>query len=228
MQILASDFDNTIYYLDDELKTKNNIEAIKKFIANGNVFCIITGRNYTSVKTLLNELDIPYSYLICDDGAKIYNSVDNTLNTVLLSEEEIDRVEELLKELDCDYYLDDGYNKTEYKKDCVKVVVNCEDRELSTKIVKYIKDNMDIHIYASRYHVNIINKNVNKKNALLKLVELEDLDIDKVHVIGDNDNDYEMLEEFDGAVISEHHEKLDVLKKKEVDSLKEYIEYLMK
>ena len=158
----------------------------------------------------------------------IYNSVDNTLNTILLNEEDIEKIEELLKKLDCDYYLDDGYNKTEYRKDCVKVVVNCVDKELSSKIVQYIKSNMDIHIYASRYHVNIINKNVNKRNALLKLIELEQLDSSKICVIGDNDNDYEMLEEFDGAVISKHHEILDSLKKKEVDSLKDYIDYLMK
>ena len=45
MKILASDFDNTIYYLEDKEKNKKNVSAIKKFINQGNIFCIITGRN---------------------------------------------------------------------------------------------------------------------------------------------------------------------------------------
>ena len=227
MKILASDFDNTIYYMDDEKKNKKNVEAIKSFIAYGNVFCIITGRNYTSVKKLLTENDIPYSYLVCDDGAILFNNMDYCLQTILLDEKDVDRVEELLKELNCDYYLDDGYSETEYRKGCVKVVVNCDDQEVSKKIVRYVKEHMDIHIYASRYHVNIINKNVNKKNALESLIEIENLDKSLFRVIGDNDNDYEMLKEFDGAVMLQHHKKLDSLDKMQVDTLSDYIEYLM-
>ena len=227
MKILASDFDNTIYYLDDEEKNKKNFEAIKRFIAYGNVFCIVTGRNYTSVKKLLMENDIPYSYLICDDGAIIFNNMDYPLQTILLDENDIDRIEEILKELDCDYYLDDGYNETEYKKGCVKIVVRCDDKELSKKIVDTIREKVDIHVYASRFHVNIINKDVNKKNALEQLIELEKLDKSLLRVIGDNDNDYEMLKEFDGAVMLKHHKKLDELDKMQVDTIRDYIDYLM-
>ena len=92
MKILASDFDNTIYYLDDEEKNKKNIEAIKKFVSYGNIFCIITGRNYTDLKTYLNKYDIPYTYLICEDGAKIFNNVDYCLHTILLSPKETERI----------------------------------------------------------------------------------------------------------------------------------------
>lgn len=227
MKILASDFDNTIYYLDDEKKNKKNVEAIKRFIAYGNIFCIVTGRNYTSVKKLLMENDIPYSYLICDDGAIIFNNMDYPLQTILLDEKDIDKIEGILKELDCDYYLDDGYNETEYKQGCVKVVVNCDDEVLSKKIVDTIKEKIDIHVYASRFHVNIINKDVNKRNALLQLMELEKLDKSLLRVIGDNDNDYEMLNEFDGAVMLKHHKLLDSLDMMQVDTLSDYIDYLM-
>ena len=55
MKILASDFDNTIYFLDDEEKNIRNSEAIRKFISQGNIFCIITGRNYSDLKILLNN-----------------------------------------------------------------------------------------------------------------------------------------------------------------------------
>ena len=55
MKILASDFDNTIYFPDNDELTKDNIESIKKFITKGNIFCVITGRNYTDLKVYLNK-----------------------------------------------------------------------------------------------------------------------------------------------------------------------------
>ena len=228
MKILASDFDNTIYYLDDEEKNKKNIEAIKKFVSYGNIFCIITGRNYTDLKTYLNKYDIPYTYLICEDGAKIFNNVDYCLHTILLSPKETERIVRIIKENNWNYYLDDGYNTTENYNDCVKVVIKCSEEEKQKEIVDIIKKEIPVHVYASRSHINIINSTVNKEKALKRLFNLEGLNYDLLRVIGDNDNDYEMLKEFEGAVIKKHHKKLDSLQKDEYETLSDYIEELMK
>lgn len=228
MKILASDFDNTIYYLDDKEKNKKNVSAIKKFINQGNIFCIITGRNYSDLKKLLNENDIPYSYLVCEDGAKIFNNMDYCIDTILLDRNTIEEIIPILEENNCDYYLDDGYNKTEYLEDVVKIVINCTDEKEKERMVRIIKDKINVHIYASRTHVNIINKVVNKENALKKLFNLEELNINLLKVIGDNDNDYEMLKAFNGGVIKEHHKILDSLNKPEYETLADYIEELMK
>lgn len=227
MKILASDFDNTIYYLDDPEKNKKNIESIRKFVSYGNIFCIITGRNYTDLKLLLQENNIPYSYLVCEDGAKIFNNMDYCIETVLLEREEIEKVIPILEENHCDYYLDDGYNQTTNMDDCVKIVINCEKEEEKERMVQIIKEKCDIHIYASRFHINIIHKSVNKENALKKLFNLEKLNYNLLHVIGDNDNDYEMLKTFEGGVIKKHNKILDELNKKEYDTLSDYIEELM-
>ena len=227
MKILASDFDNTIYYLDDKEKNKKNVAAIKKFISQGNIFCIITGRNYSDLKILLNENDIPYSYLICEDGAKIFNNMDYCIDTILLDRKTIEQIIPILEENNCDYYLDDGYNKTEYLDDVVKIVVNCTDEQEKNRIVQVVKEKVNIHIYASRTHVNIINKTVNKENALKKLFNLEELNFDLLSVIGDNDNDYEMLKAFKGAVIKKHHPILDELNKDEYETLSDYIDSIV-
>ena len=226
MKFIASDFDETIYLMNDEITTKENITSIRDFMSKGNSFCIISGRNYTDIKVLLNDLDIPYTYLICEDGAKIFNNMDYCIDTTYMKEEDIHKIINIIK--DEDYYLDDGYNETTNYNDCVKIVINCKDREEALKIEKNIKSKIDIHIYASRVHVNIIHKTVNKKNALEKLFYLEDLDFNDLYVIGDNDNDYEMLKRFKGGVITNHHKILDELNKKEFDSLHEFIEYVEK
>ena len=226
MKFLASDFDNTIYVEEDEKVTKQNVESIKKYITKGNIFCIITGRNYTDIKVLLNEYNIPYTYLICEDGAKIFNNLDYCIDTTYIDENLIENISKLLKSINCDYYLDDGYNKTEYLKDVVKIVVNCKDEIEKSKIVNIIKENFDIHIYASRYHVNIINKIVNKNYALNRLIDIEKIN-SEIYAIGDNDNDYEMLKYFKGGVIKKHHQILDELNKNEYDTLSDYIKELM-
>lgn len=228
MKILASDFDNTIYYEENQNKTINNIEQIRKFMNLGNIFCIITGRNYTDLKKLLNENNIPYSYLICEDGAKVFNNMDYCLDTVLLRRKDVETIVSLIEEHNWNYYLDDGYNKTTNYDDCVKIVIPCKDENKKQEIVKIIKDKIQIHVYASRSHINIIDKSVNKEKALKRLANLEKLDISSLYVIGDNDNDYEMLKSFKGAVIKKHHPILDELKKDEYATLKDYIEELMK
>jgi hypothetical protein len=227
MKILASDFDDTIFFLDDEEKTNNNISKIREFVRRGNIFCIITGRNYTDLKLLLNKYNIPYSYLICEDGAKIFNNTDYCLDTTYLKKDEIEKTIKVLEENNCNYYLDDGYNETTNYNDCVKIVVNSTNEEEKEKLIKLVKEKINIHIYASRFHINIIDKSVNKEHALEKLLNLEHLNYDLVHVVGDNDNDYEMLKKFPGAVIKKHHHKLDSLNKKEYETLKDYIEELM-
>ena len=98
MKILSSDFDNTLFFLDDPIKTAKNIEAVKKFIASGNIFCIITGRTYMEIKPDLLKLDLPYTYLVCADGALIFDSTDYCLKTVKLDKEVVKRAVEILKE----------------------------------------------------------------------------------------------------------------------------------
>ena len=50
MKILASDFDNTVFFSDDQQKTQKNVNAIRDFITQGNIFCLITGRTYMEIK----------------------------------------------------------------------------------------------------------------------------------------------------------------------------------
>lgn len=227
MQIIASDFDNTIFFLKDEEKNAKNIAAIRKFIELGNKFIIITGRNYSDLKKDLNKHNIPYTYLICDDGAKIFDENDKCIHTIKLGYSAINNLIPILERENADYYLDDGYTKNNNKKECVKIVVNCTNVEDKKRMVEIVRHS-DIHIYASRYHVNIINKVVNKEKALKKLIELENLDINLLSVIGDNDNDYQMLKSFKGGIIKVHNKILDELNKEEYETIADFIEKIIK
>lgn len=227
MRIIASDFDNTIYYLkEDKRNYRNelNVEAINNFINQGNIFIIITGRNYADLKGLLTKLGLKYTYLVCLDGAKIFNNVDYCLDTTYINPNEVLKIKDILDEIKCDYYLDNGYSHTDNINDTVKVVVETTDEDNKINIVNKVKEKMDVHVYKSRFHVNLIEKSVNKRDALKKLFELENLDFNKLTCIGDNDNDYLMLKEYNSVVIKDHNEVLNKLNLTEYETIKDFIE----
>ena len=225
MKVLASDFDLTLYVDDLEI-VKKNVMAIRYFMKNGNLFGIITGRNYSDIKVLLNQYDIPYHYLICQDGAKLFDSMDYCFSTVSLSREDIVRIVPVLEEYHFDYYLDDGYNETTNMDDCVNVVgVIGNRREEAQKVVDIlIKEGF--YAYLSMYYINILDSSVNKKNALEKLLVHADCYKEDLYVIGDSVNDLEMLTSFQGAIMKNHSKELDHLGKKSYNTLYEYIEEL--
>ncbi len=227
MKILASDFDNTLYVSDLNVFNEN-ILAIKKFIREGNIFCIITGRNYSDLKVLLNKYNIPYSYLICQDGAKVFNNMDFCIDSVLLPSEKVNEIIHILDENKCDYFLDDGYNKTTNIGDCVKVVVKYSDKQKALQLIELIRACVDVYIYISSEHINIVDISVNKCNSLKRLVHIEKLNHSSIYVIGDEVNDLEMLTCFDGAIMKEHNSVLDQLDKDEYETLYQYIEELSK
>lgn len=226
MKIIASDFDDTLYLKDDISKTKENIESINEFISKGNIFIIITGRSYSNIKVLLKELNIPYSYLICEDGAKIFNNMDYCIDTTYMKEIDINKIIPLIEEED--YYLDDGYNETNNLNDTVKVVVRCKDKVKANNLINLINKEVDTYIYASNEHINIIDKSINKQKGLEKLFYIENFDFNNLYVIGDNDNDLEMIEKYNGGIISKHSKSLDILHKKEYDTLKDFINEINK
>ena len=116
MRIIASDFDETLF-IKDENQFSKNIKAIDNFINKGNIFVIITGRIYPDIKQLLNKYNIHYSFLICQDGAKIFNEFDYSIKDHLLPAEKIDEVIRIFDKHNMEYYLDDGYNITTNKND---------------------------------------------------------------------------------------------------------------
>ena len=225
MHIIASDFDRTLY-VEDENTLNMNIKSIDSFISKGNIFIIITGRMYTDIKLLLDKYKINYSFLICEDGAKIFNEFDYSIKDYLLPKEKIDKIEDIFKEYNEDFYLDDGYNITTNKNDCVKVTSLIKDRNNSKKIVERIKKDVDVYVYLSKSYINITDSSTSKSIALEYLIYYKDFYKEDLYVLGDDINDYEMLSNFKGGVMKHHSKALDELNKEEFDTLYDFIEYV--
>ena len=207
MKIIASDFDKTLF-VDDEKIVIDNVESINNFIKQGNIFILVTGRLYSDIKTLLNKYNIKYNYLICEDGTKIFNNL------------------EILKKYNLEYYLDDGYNITNNEDDCIKINVKITDRNLFEEVLKEIKENVDVYAYLSKSFLNITDSATSKAIGLNYLIANENLNKEDLYVIGDDVNDIEMIEEFNGYVMKDHSPELDNTSKKEFDTFTEFVNYI--
>ena len=71
MYVLASDYDGTLKTRIHDLRI--NIKSLKKFRSLGNKFIIVTGRSFESIKKEIDEFEIPFDYLSCNDGAVSFN-----------------------------------------------------------------------------------------------------------------------------------------------------------
>ena len=153
--------------------------------------------------------------------------MDYCIDTYLLDENIINKSIEILQKNNCKYYLDDGYNETTNKKDCIKVVGVFDNITQGEKIVNELQKEK-INCYLSTEHINIIDNSINKLNSLKRLFNIEKLDYNALYVVGNDVNDYEMLKYFKGAIMKNHNYKLDDLNKDEYETLYNYIEELSK
>ena len=221
MKVIASDFDNTLY-VKDEQGLKENIQAVKDFISRGNIFIIITGRSFTNIKKVLTENDIPYSYLVCQDGANLFDKDDHCIRKNPINIEKSTKVEELLIEKELPYNFETAFNDNDTIDHASKITVTVKNMKEASEVTKEIKNVADVYAYVSSKHINIIDDYVNKCNALDFLVDNYYISND-ITVLGDDINDYEMLERYDGLVMKKHHKKLDSLNKEIMESVAEYL-----
>jgi HAD hydrolase, family IIB len=227
MKVLASDFDNTLF-VEEEISFEENIKSIREFMLMGNIFIIITGRSYTDLKQMLNKYKIPYNYLFCEDGARIYNNMDLCIDEVKINHEKVENILEILENYNCGYILDDGIEETTDTKNVVKVVIPYTDKKLASKILRDITKHVEIYGYISNNYINIISHKINKYLSLKKFIKIEEIKEKDLYVIGDNINDLEMLENFNGVIMKKHSKDLNKINKKEVDSLNVFIDDLLK
>lgn len=221
MKVIASDFDNTLY-VKDEQGLKDNIQAVKDFISRGNIFIIITGRSFTNIKKVLTENDIPYSYLVCQDGANLFDKDDHCIRKNPINIEKATKVEELLIKKELPYNFETAFNDNDTIDHASKITVTVKNMKEASEVTKEIKNVADVYAYVSSKHINVIDDYVNKCNALDFLVDNYYIS-NGITVLGDDINDYEMLERYDGLVMKKHHKKLDSLNKKIIESVAEYL-----
>lgn len=187
MKIIISDYDNT-YNLHKKNKLfnlinlKNTNKLIKKFIDNGNIFIINTGRYYNSIYNDIIKYNIPFNYLICNNGGEIYDNNFKNYKTTPLP----NKIINILKDNNYTLYYDKsnkivvGAVKYNYDNTDLEKLYSYKD------IIRYVYRNNKLRIFPKVSKLDNINLILNKYNDYI------------IYAFGDSDEDYEMLSKYTG------------------------------
>lgn len=220
MKVFVSDLDGTL--LDSQGKFHEDMrELIKVIRSKGYLFGIATGRPHFSVKATIPDADELFDFLICNNGAEIFDFVGDRYH------QQYPLDGDLVKEI-IEANLDMGANPilyiedkmlTAYKDEYNERVKSFLNVEIVDNIFDYIqnthakvifsvdpKDSEKIISYhqevsKNRYNafrsqkelVEFMDPRVNKEVGLEWFCSYHNISLDDVMSFGDNDNDYELV-----------------------------------
>lgn len=193
MNLIITDFDGT-FFDDNYLENIDFIENIKDKYD----FVIATGRNFKSLK---GDLKIKCKYYICNDGGYILDNNEKLIYNNYIDDKIIKIVYDRMKELNYEEYFFDyiNYFDTEINKNINKLSVKIRDNNALNDMNYMLKDLDGVYGYLSNNWINILSAESKKENAIEKILELNNYE--KIYVIGNEINDYGMLEKYSGYLI---------------------------
>ncbi len=212
MKLLVSDFDGT-YFLNEEDIILNN-EKIHNWRLNGNLFMLSSGRSFKSLKEVCQKYNIEYDYLSCCDGSILYDNNDLIINKYNLNPEILTKfltLKKLAKIERIQYSYPDDY----YSAPLDKPLIGCNIVILNQEITKKFKEKFynlqkeysefDFLAYAHDEitYFCLKNKGINKSSNVTFLQDNLNLNFQDIYTVGDNENDYYMLKNFNGYYIGE-------------------------
>ncbi len=217
MLAMASDFDGTLHFVSEDHQgyfKEEDLNAIKAFQQEGNLFGLCTGRPLLGFEGDLDggpNLD----FIIASTGG-IVTEKDKTIYEETITYQQVDDVQKLCEGRADLYIHADGHIYTLYtrKKQYPSQTVLSDVKELDGKHITAIsvwtpsleeaeKLTTDINAafvgtidaYQNQNWLDVIHYGVSKGNGAMKLKEA--LKIDKIAGIGDSFNDIPLLEQVD-------------------------------
>ncbi len=237
-QIVFSDYDGTIYITEENME--RNVKAIEEYRNYGGKFVIVTGRSKTSVSNVIKQYNIPYDYIISNNGAVIFNidmvKIYEQAITTDISNKIIDYLN--TKENIEIFFYDDEDKVKYHNQELLKIRIRTSDYELAQTIEDEInsmfKDDVKAHsAFPGMYYdnhdfviVDIISQNAGKENAIKKLLDTLNIKKEQVITIGDGRNDIGMIKEYNGYSMETAEEDVKKSASKIFKSVADALEYL--
>jgi hydroxymethylpyrimidine pyrophosphatase-like HAD family hydrolase len=222
MKVLVSDFDKT-FYPDNFI---DNIKEVNKFVDLGNIFIIATGRNTNSLRKVIDDYNIKFSYIICNDGSVIYDKDFNLIKKNLIKKDTVEKLYDYLSLYFEQVYLDNGFELTNIVSDEIDgIFVRYNDYELANNVLNEMHENFkDVHGYLSENYMNIVSID-SSKGLAIKYLELLN-NYNNIYVVGDGINDLSMYEYYKGLSILNSIPELKEWAHSHVDDFIDAINYI--
>ena len=220
--LICTDLDGTLLRSDKSI-SRENLDAIEYFKANGGRFTFITGR-MPYFSTEMYEAIKPNAPIGCYNGGGVYDYPTDTYlwaasvppSTLELADYVCDNVEDMAYQItlfDKIYFHLDNEEMVRFRKrtgvphivhtsdmeicDFAKIVFGHPDPEMSRRALEILKDHPRYgefdYIRSESTLSEILPKGTHKGAALPKIAEAVGVDMSRVIAIGDFDNDITML-----------------------------------
>ena len=216
--ILFSDFDNTLFFRNEEQKTRKNIESIKKWRSANNQFCIATGRSYKSITEQFPEIVGISDYYIVDSGSIILYKNGDLLKAFYFDPIVVAGIVDLSKkfpEVPVAYYYTPDLENADYKTENVtKLRLWFKDTNLLASVAEQIEKLFPVFAFrldvgmprckvlaGRKGFVEVIPIGFGKSNAIKFLQRERRIPAEDIVAVGDGFNDYEMVRDFNGFAI---------------------------
>lgn len=211
MKVLASDFDNTLYFRQGSHFKAEDIQRIKQFQQDGHLFGICSGRPFSGLLKSLKGIFKPDFFIVSTGGAILDSNYQllygkivpfDTINEIYLTYK--NETELIVQTLSHNHFY---CTKAEGREDTT--IIHCLDEMKSediysislinstearaTEITLEINQKyQNVEAFQNIDSIDIVAKGCSKGQAILKLKEL--LCLEKIAGIGDSYNDLPMLE----------------------------------
>lgn len=231
VKILVADYDNTFY--TDKNQLYKNIESIKEFQDNGNLFVISTSRSWKSMKKEIDTYKIPFDYLCCNTGGSIFDHDGDLLYMGNVDDDILNKTENILSK-----YNDKDYSITRYGiykeyDEKIDKLLGYKIKGDKTKLEK-LKDilendlDKDFQVVLKNekdYSKLFLNYKLNtKENGIEKLIDFLPKNDYKIITVGDDDVDFNMIKKYDGYRMENSSDLLNENIDKKVGSVFELVE----
>lgn len=234
MKLLAVDYDGTLRRGD--VVSDRNKAAVKLWHEQGNLFGIVTGRSLESIQREILKNDLKIDFLITNNGGVQADGNGNVLSIAMISFDVALEIIAYIRTCDCvSYVLNNGISRSytllkqgaddlKYgnqdlmrseadllaEKQIAQIVMSVENNEINHQYAKEINDRFGnaVEAFPNLNCVDIVPKGISKAMGIKKMIERSALDVDEVLCVGDQFNDYSMLQVYKGYTFHDSPKEL--------------------
>lgn len=216
MKIAFSDFDGTLYFHHEDIIPQINIEAVNEWRSKGNIFVLCSGRDVHSLMHEVNNQELTYDFVICNNGGTIFDKNLKLIKSFPLDEIQLEKLvhSDIAKESWHILFSSAEKMRTTINSPKSQLLKYFEsekykNQDIIQKItVEQALSEMNVIQISLAYETEEIANNYAKRinnefeGAFLANMNLNNLQKDKcfeqVLTIGDAQNDVPMIKEFEG------------------------------
>lgn len=224
MKLLVSDYDGT--YATGRIAMALNAKAIRKFMDNGNAFVLSSGRSYRSLAFEAKINDIPYSYLATCDGSMLFDKDGNNLMYNKMPDDIVNELKPIINigvHRQIEYMHEKKYDPYHILGTDIAGVAFIIDKwkitdEFKREYEKIKKAHPElsfiVYNWQDEYYFMVKPKNVTKSTTIAELGKILQIPKSEIYTIGDNSNDYEMIRDYNGYMIGDNPDIMEVALKR--------------